>query len=335
VVIAIIGMLIALLLPAVQSAREAARRMQCANHIKQWSLATHNYHDAFNVFPPETQFDLNDLVSYSTGKVPLQSCRVRLFPFMEQGNLAEKFQGLTYTQIFNMAEDMSIVITEFYCPSCSERKMKVLGSSLKNAYTSHYYANAGALGTDKNGNQYSYDVKLTGTSGGPVPKNGVIYPNSSTDFGTIVDGSSNTFLWGEISWNAYRGTVQWSRGGSPYASPTDFVSGSDYNVIIDSAKGVGEKWDINIHKKIPVSQAINEQFNALSGGAQNIDFYIDGGDIDAAAKKYGRSNFGSFGSNHSGGVNWGFCDGSVRFTNDTIDKYIRIGNASTSNGEIP
>jgi prepilin-type N-terminal cleavage/methylation domain-containing protein len=80
VVIAIIGVLVALLLPAVQAAREAARRMQCTNNLKQLGLAVHNYHDTFNVFPPQMlNVDTNNNRRWGWGAVTL--------PYIEQGSL--------------------------------------------------------------------------------------------------------------------------------------------------------------------------------------------------------------------------------------------------------
>jgi hypothetical protein len=177
---------------------------------------------------------------------------------------------MTWQQIVLVAYDMSIFVPEFYCPSGSERKAKAQIPGAQAAYASHYYANAGAIGLDKDGNNYQYNVPMTGQSGGPVPTNGVIYVNSTTGFETITDGSSNTFLWGELSWNDYRGSVEWSRGGTPYGT----IAGGDINVILESAKGIGEKWDINIHKKIATSPTINEQFNGSPDGSYNINFDI-------------------------------------------------------------
>lgn len=77
------GILIALLLPAVQAAREAARRTQCANNLKQIGLAMHNYHDTYNMFPPAFTVDENGN--------PLHSWRVLLLPFLEQAALYDQF----------------------------------------------------------------------------------------------------------------------------------------------------------------------------------------------------------------------------------------------------
>ena len=76
VVIAIIGILLTLLLPAVNAAREAARRIQCANHLKQIGLGVHNYHDAYQRVPP----------TVSNGHGGASWCRI-LLPFIEQQNL--------------------------------------------------------------------------------------------------------------------------------------------------------------------------------------------------------------------------------------------------------
>ena len=82
--VVVIAVLIALLLPAVQAAREAARRSQCVNNLKQIALAMHNYNSAFGVFPPAMTLD-------PEGK-PLLSWRVLLLPYLEQNALYQKFK---------------------------------------------------------------------------------------------------------------------------------------------------------------------------------------------------------------------------------------------------
>lgn len=104
-----IGVLVGLLLPAVQAAREAARRMQCSNNLKQVALAMHNYHDVYRAFPPAFTTDAN-------GR-PLHSWRTLLLPYMEQQAL--------YSQIdLNKPWDdpvnlpfANVVVPTYSCPS--------------------------------------------------------------------------------------------------------------------------------------------------------------------------------------------------------------------------
>ena len=77
------GVLVALLLPAVQSAREAARRAQCSNNLKQIALAMHNYHDTYRCFPPAYLAD-------EDGR-PMHSWRVLILPYLEEQGLYEMY----------------------------------------------------------------------------------------------------------------------------------------------------------------------------------------------------------------------------------------------------
>jgi prepilin-type processing-associated H-X9-DG protein len=101
VVIAIIAVLIALLLPAVQSAREAARRIQCVNNLKQLGLAMHNYHSAGNSFPSGLIFNTNSAGCSDPGfgnGCQSTSWFCLVFPFMEQGNMANAFNYTVGTE---------------------------------------------------------------------------------------------------------------------------------------------------------------------------------------------------------------------------------------------
>jgi prepilin-type processing-associated H-X9-DG protein len=111
-VLIIPSMLIALLLPAVQAAREAARRAQCVNNIKQIGLAMFNYESANGCFPPAATYDEN-------GK-PLLSWRVLLLPYLDQGPLYAKFRLDEPWDSPNNKPLGDVVVNVFKCPSNPE-----------------------------------------------------------------------------------------------------------------------------------------------------------------------------------------------------------------------
>lgn len=124
VVIAIIDILIALLLPAIQQAREAARRIQCASHLKQLALATQNYTDVHGKLPPSGIVESKTLTSNSGKEYPVFDQRsgkmfswaVLLLPFVEESSLYSQFE-LSVNVLEQTNEPQERFVPVYLCPS--------------------------------------------------------------------------------------------------------------------------------------------------------------------------------------------------------------------------
>ena len=217
VVITIIAGLIALLLPAVQAAREAARRTQCAGNLKQIGLALQAYHDVHDAFPPGAI--LGGALNSKMG------IHVLLLPYLEQTTLFERFDFSQIVTSTANAELGRINIPVFSCPSNTENVMDPVNTFHK-WRTTNYFGVMGA-GAD------SGHIVKGGSTCGDYYTDGVFYPLSRTRLEDIKDGASNTLAFGERLYEL-RG---WTLSG--------YASGSDYCVF--PVKNV--HWPVNSDPK--------------------------------------------------------------------------------------
>jgi len=193
VVIAIIAVIVSLLLPAVQNAREAARRTQCRNNLKQIGVALHNYHTSHNVFPP-------GYVSGATWPATTNgwSWCAQLLPCLDQLPLYEKINfQLPVEDPANQAA-VAVTIPSLICPSDqigggTFSITDAVGNVVVPAVAPMSYA--ATVGDDAS--------EADGPTG-----NGTFYRNSRTRISDIVDGTSTTVLAGERGWGFVNGT--WS-----------------------------------------------------------------------------------------------------------------------------
>jgi prepilin-type processing-associated H-X9-DG protein len=205
VVIAIIGILIGLLLAAVQKVREAAARTACRSNLKQLGIALHQYHDAHGRFPQAYNEYWNfcepDDSPTDPDFRPRQSWAALILPYIEQENL--RFLG--------MATSQQRLVALFLCNSDPRRRSPSDGGHYK--YIGPQFGLTSYLAVE--GSLYERGPSNTNLSlefGGP--KDGVMYRSSDTRVADVIDGTSSTLLlgerppstdldWGWWAWSAY------------------------------------------------------------------------------------------------------------------------------------
>jgi prepilin-type N-terminal cleavage/methylation domain-containing protein/prepilin-type processing-associated H-X9-DG protein len=322
VVIAIIGVLVGLLLPAVQKVRESANRIRCSNNLKQLGLALHAYHDANGQFPwgrkslgicegkTITTYAPDPIIQNGHGLVPLLS-------FIEQGNLYGQFNNqaaygnyisTNYAPVANAiatgatklatrdavasgnAALSQTPLTLLLCPSDSGIPTMSNGASYYNPDSGKSGINAYKTSYDFLINAYSleyfnYWSNLTGS------QRYMFGENSTTRITDVTDGTSNTFAMGEV-------TLQTHNGQSPAWAYAGWVM-----VGID-----------------PPSQITV----TIPAAGLNIWQYYN---LQQASAIGTRASWYNSASLHPGGVNFVFADGHVAFISQTIDSI----NGQTSN----
>ena len=205
VVIAIIGTLIALLLPAVQAAREQARRAACQNNLKQIGLALAQYSSIHGGLPPGYVSIWNPLSGVEIG--PGWGWASMILPELEQQPLANSLQFESNLPLPGQLTVRTTVLGLFLCPSDSMAHRWTTSDSETWMYMGQVYSASQPI-CDVAGANY---VGVYGIGEPGVNGDGVFYRGSFTQPGDITDGSSQTLCVGERSTNINlgRGQATW------------------------------------------------------------------------------------------------------------------------------
>ena len=331
VVIAIIAVLIALLLPAVQAAREAARRAQCTNNLKQMALAANNYESGNGAFPGGSYSCYNGGQAVNGKVVGSQvaykypesfSVFVRLLPYTEQ---SPAYNAVNFSLTCSNAENITIngiKMAALTCPSDPNtdsvliQQTNVTGSPGNPGWSYNvnlppppgnwylaFSSYAGCAGTFGSGGYVtSYDPPASGCTSEFQNYNGVIYNDSTVRIAMISDGTSNTMLFGE---HCHANLLKFD--------PAYGVSDNSWNS--------GRWYDTLFATMYPVNMSVPN----LASSASAVQL--------TGSNNYYYPTVAT--SQHPGGANFAFCDGSVRYIKNSIQSWQLTQQTGPSKSFIP
>jgi prepilin-type N-terminal cleavage/methylation domain-containing protein/prepilin-type processing-associated H-X9-DG protein len=298
VVIAIIGVMVGLLLPAVQAAREAARRMQCSNNLKQIGLALHNYSGAHRNFPRETYFSERGDGSFYYGSwIP------QILPHFEQQALAELYNHEASFFEPQNRQAIETKLTLFECPSSpggtqmtETLRARYAGGweihTDRGAFTSDYAAQRGI---------HSGTFAVYGMGGSSSQNLGMFGGDSDVAFRDVTDGTSNTIIVHESAGRA-NWIIRDRVANQTLRNPPEFGGWFDYWA------GPCAGWMYGFQDD-GVTTRGPRFINASNKWANPLAF-------------------------HPGGAQVAMTDGSVRFLSEQIDIMTFIALCTRSGGEV-
>jgi prepilin-type processing-associated H-X9-DG protein len=336
-VIAIIAVLIALLLPAVQSAREAARRAQCTNNLKQLALAALNFESSNSQLPPG--YGPQPSYPSQSSAYGRANPKALILQYLEGGNTYNAFNFQWDLNVYEVTGTnwtaTSQVVNSFVCPS-DGNTTKVGKAPAQAGYSSYMCSTGGTAsqlfgGTnptsfpfDETNNTFlgvfnvSINETATAAAAGSTPNPSYKVVTNKVTMATITDGTSNTGMFAETTMSPYA-ALQYPAmyyGGIPYSLAMVYAWGGTWNnqvypagcQVLTSASVIfimayrGGEWYRNIPATANYSHTVPPNYMLQDCDNSNVT----GG--HGAARSY-----------HPGGVNGAFCDGSVHFFKNSIN----------------
>jgi prepilin-type N-terminal cleavage/methylation domain-containing protein/prepilin-type processing-associated H-X9-DG protein len=347
VVIAIIGILVGLLLPAVQAAREAARRMQCSNNLKQWALASHNFHDSFRKFPYGAlrrdggRWGHPEWNAGAPSWDRRSNYAIYLMPFMEQQALANRWQdgvngnwnnnqfqwmpngtfGAQWTGDYNAR----LQVPSMLCPSNPGTGFNESHDAASNGRWARmdYKPVAGTRGAPSNwngtlptlwypfgpGNDYPGPATGSASSAQGARSDGMWTRNVQFGIKDATDGTSNTLLFAEFQ--------QWDPVFDACGGPAG--SGRPSTTMIRNWSWVFFGQDIFVGTSTPINFRLVNCAQFWQGSPGPIEYH---------------DRIQAIGSMHAGGAQVAMADGSVQFLSQGIAVTALRSLGSRSGGEV-